>query len=579
MDKLLYTNDKGTQIVLSLLKAHGIKKVIASPGTTNIALVASMQIDPWFEMYSAVDERGAAYMACGMAAATGEPVVISCTGATASRNYYPGMTEAYYRKLPIIAITGSHGKEYVGNLQPQVIDRSIIAKDACLMSVEIGSISNEHEERNAIVKVNNVLLEARHRGGGPVHIDLLSAIGAGFSTESLPEFPKICRYMPYQKLPDIDSKSKTAIYIGSHSPMDNELTELIDTFCAKYNAVVFCEVISGYNGKFKIATQQLLSQYTHENPNLFEIDTMIHIGEVSGDYYSLQTLKPKSVWRVSEDGVVRDLMGTLTNVFEMREVDFFKYYAAGSTNTNAENVYFSQLNNACKALYSTEIEIPFSNIWVANEIRKSLSDDAIVHFAIINSERSFNLSDYSSLSCEMRCNVGGFGIDGPISTIIGSALALKDKEHFLITGDLAFFYDLNSLGNRHLPSNLHILLINNGKGTEFRNYDHPGNMWGEEADCFIAAGGHFGDQSENLVKSYSSSLGINYLAAHNKKDFNKVLPAFLSSSSEGKGVVLEVFTNSKDESEALLKIRMKSSPMPNSFNSKLKNKIKSLIGK
>lgn len=574
-----YTNDKGTQIVLSLLKAHGIKKVIASPGTTNIALVASMQLDPWFEMYSAVDERGAAYMAVGMAAAAGEPVVITCTGATASRNYYPAMTEAYYRKLPIIAITGSHGKEYVGNLQPQVIDRSIIAKDACVMSIAIDKISNDSEERDAVVKVNNVLLESRHRGGGPVHIDLRASIGAGFTSESILDYPKINRYMAFDNLPDLTEDGRVAVFIGSHSPMTPELMDAIDLFCSKFDAVVFSDVTSGYNGKYKIATQQLLSQHTQLNPELFDINTMIHIGEITGDYYSLRTLKPKSVWRVSEDGVVRDLMGTLTNVFEMREEDFFKHYASATMGIPSENTYFSQLNQACEKLFSNEIDIPFSNIWIADEIRKKLSNDAVVHFAIINSERSFNLSDYSKLSCEMRCNVGGFGIDGAISTIIGSALALRAKEHFLITGDLAFFYDLNSLGNRHLPSNLHILLVNNGKGTEFRNYDHPGNMWEEKADDYIAAGGHFGNKSMDLVKAFATSLGIRYLSARNKKEFINVIRDFLATNKKGKGVILEVFTDSKDESEALLKTRMKSTSTPDSLKSKLRNKIKSIIGR
>ena len=100
-----YTDERTAQVVLALLKEHGIRKVIASPGTTNMALVGSMQSDPYFEMYSSVDERSAAYMACGLAAESGEPVVISCTGATASRNYLPGLTEAYYRKLPVFAIT------------------------------------------------------------------------------------------------------------------------------------------------------------------------------------------------------------------------------------------------------------------------------------------------------------------------------------------------------------------------------------------------------------------------------------------------------------------------------------------
>ena len=98
--KTHYTDEKNTQIVLGLLKAHGIRKVVASPGTTNIRLVASMQQDEWFEMYSSVDERSAAYIACGLAAQSGEPVVLSCTGATASRNYMPGLTEALYLLLP-----------------------------------------------------------------------------------------------------------------------------------------------------------------------------------------------------------------------------------------------------------------------------------------------------------------------------------------------------------------------------------------------------------------------------------------------------------------------------------------------
>ena len=68
-----YSKEKNVQIIISLLKQYGIRKVIASPGSTNISMVASMQQDPFFEMYSSVDERSAAYMACGMAAESGEP--------------------------------------------------------------------------------------------------------------------------------------------------------------------------------------------------------------------------------------------------------------------------------------------------------------------------------------------------------------------------------------------------------------------------------------------------------------------------------------------------------------------------
>lgn len=82
-----YTAEKNVQIVVALLKKYGIRRIVASPGATNVTFVVSVQFDPFFEVYSCVDERSAAYMACGIADETGEPVALSCTGATSSRNY------------------------------------------------------------------------------------------------------------------------------------------------------------------------------------------------------------------------------------------------------------------------------------------------------------------------------------------------------------------------------------------------------------------------------------------------------------------------------------------------------------
>ena len=61
---------------------------------------------------------------------------------------------------------------------------------------------------------------------------------------------------------------------------------------------------------------------------------------------------------------------------------------------------------------------------------------------------------------------------GCLSALIGASLAHKDKLYLGVIGDLAFFYDMNVIGNRHVGNNVRILLINNGKGNEFRNYQH-----------------------------------------------------------------------------------------------------------
>ena len=45
-----YSSEKGIQILVKLLKAHHIKKVVTSPGGTNMMLNASLMYDGGFEM-------------------------------------------------------------------------------------------------------------------------------------------------------------------------------------------------------------------------------------------------------------------------------------------------------------------------------------------------------------------------------------------------------------------------------------------------------------------------------------------------------------------------------------------------
>ena len=169
-----YTSERNVQIVLALLKANNIKKVVASPGATNESIVASMQYDPYFEMYSCVDERSAAYMACGLAAESGEIVVLSCTGATSSRNYLPGLTEAYYRKLPILAITSSMPTAHIGHLFAQCTNRSTPPVDTVKSTYCIESVKDADDEWDRMIKVNKAISDLKRNGGGPVHLNLIT---------------------------------------------------------------------------------------------------------------------------------------------------------------------------------------------------------------------------------------------------------------------------------------------------------------------------------------------------------------------------------------------------------------------
>ena len=112
--------------LIALLKEYGIKNIVASPGTQNAAFNLFVQDDDFFNVYSVVDERSAVYVANGIAIETNEPVVITCTEATASRNWLSGLTEAYYSKLPIIASSFFNSDLNKFSFSQQFVDRSYI---------------------------------------------------------------------------------------------------------------------------------------------------------------------------------------------------------------------------------------------------------------------------------------------------------------------------------------------------------------------------------------------------------------------------------------------------------------------
>lgn len=540
-----YTNEKNTQILIALLKAHGIKKIIVSPGATNVCFVGSVQHDPFFEIYSSVDERSAAYLACGLAAESGEPVALSCTGATASRNYVPGLTEAFYRKLPVLAITASQHLSHIGQMFPQMLDRTVQMNDLVKLSVQAPTVHDGEDEWGCEVAMNKALLELRRNGGGPVHINLVTQYSGDFSAKELPSVRVINRICYNDVLPEL-KRWRVGIFVGAHVKWDNELLKLVDKFCEAYDGVVLCDQTSNYRGKFRVFPALVCHQTRYVSP-CRKFDVLIHIGEISGAYMGFWA---NQVWRVSPDGEVCDVFRNLRYVFEMEEKEFFKRYVENAPKQAAESAFIKEWKDECAKVSAKIPELPFSNIWIAQQTASKLPDGCALHLGILNSLRSWNFFETPD-TVTGYSNTGGFGIDGCVSSLIGASLTNREKLYFGVIGDLAFFYDMNIIGNHHVGSNVRIMLINNGRGTEFRLYSHPANRFGDDADPYMAAAGHFGNKSHQLVKHYAEDLGYEYMSASNKEEYMAYVDRFLTPEITDKPMLFEVFTDSADESKAL----------------------------
>lgn len=538
-------NDKTIYYLISMLKAYGIKNIVASPGMQNSKFNAVVQEDDFFSCYSVVDERSAAYFATGISYETTQSVVITCTGATASRNYLSALTEAYYRKIPIIAITFYNSAHNDFNLSPQYVDRKSIQNDISYISVNLPKISEASDKEMVLTMLNVALFEAVYKNC-PVHINCPSSfIYDDVFKVKLPTDIWTTKYYEdeFSELKSELCDKRFAVFVGAHHKFKEKEQCALSEFAKSYDIPVLCDHTSNYHGVNKVLISQFVSRI--ERTDFPEL--MIDIGEICGEYAFYGLFEKSKLWRISEDGVFKCRRSKpVENFFNCKESYFFELLK--SNNTVRDGYYSSiKANLGCEL----ELDLPLSNVFVCSQLAKYIPNNSSLHLAILNSLRSMNYFNLDE-SIDVNCNVGGFGIDGPVSTIIGQSVANPDKKCFGVIGDLAFFYDMNALGLRHLGDNLRLIIINNNRGEEFRLNQLLEKSLCNKTDKLIAAAGHY----KKGVEDWAKSCGFTYLKATTKDEFSAQIESFCSKDYKAP-VLFEVFTTNEDEQLGLRRIKKK----------------------
>lgn len=536
----MYTVQENVRIVIALLKQYNIRHIVVSPGGTNIPITQAVQEDPFFHCYSIPDERSAMYFAIGIYLQTGEVVATSCTSAQATRNYVPGLTEAYYKHTPILAITTSKLERFQYQDYMQAPDQCSLPKDAVKRSFDLPPVTDENTRVLCYRYAKEAILELMHRKPGPIQLNIriTDAQQSLFENVELPVVRPLKRYMAWDEWNDVNLQGKKIlIVIGEHRPFTRREHEAMECFCENCNATVYVNHLSNYSGKYSVQANLVVSCGGLQR---LSPDIIITIGGQTGDYSiygALCGLQNVEHWRVSEEGELIDTYGKLTKIFECPDYYFFEKM---SCNSESEHSYFANWLSLIESV-SYDVELPFSNIYVAQQFYKDIPQNSIMNFAILNSLRAWSYFPLDS-SIQRYANVAAFGIDGCNSMLIGESMN-TDKLCFIVTGDLAFFYDMNALGIRHIKKNLRVLLINNGGGAEFkimtRSWKHD-----VKVDDYISANGHNGS-----AKGWAENCGFEYFSASNKSELKIVKESFLSQSN--KPIMLEVFTQEDDEEKAM----------------------------
>lgn len=573
----MYSNNKLVHHLLSLMKQFSISKVVISPGSRHYPIIRSLERDSYFQLYSVVDERSAAFFALGLIQNTGEPVAICCTSGTSSINYGSAVVEAFYQKLPLVVLTADRLPELLNQKEEQMLKQDTVYEGFIRYTGQLKEVSDSFTEWYNNRIINEAFLELSHYGMGPVHLNIPieSHHTDTFECPALPVVRKITRVGA-----DVDDdiwveysgklhNKKVLIVWGQSNPMSDKLRKALDLFTRTYNCVILTDKLSNCHHDRSIENAfSIFYAMSTEERELCAPDIVISLfgnyifnGEMKR--YLKAFTKNIEHWDVGQ-GVVCDQFKKLTDIFELDEAFFFRKLGQYEKSGDISE-YFNLWNGIGSEI--THPVVTFGEIYAVGELIRCLPKSVSLFVANSLPIRMIHLFEIDE-SVKVYCNRGVNGIDGCMSAAVGYASNANDLV-FLIIGDLTFFYDMNALWNRHLSKNLRIILLNN-EGGGVMHLPLKDELAPELARHVSA--GHV-----THAKGWVESLGVKYLSASTKEEYEKALPHLIGINSEGP-ILLEVFSKKEDDVKAY-KMYLKALRKPDDLKKRVKRKIRERMTK
>lgn len=550
----MYSDKKNVLELVAILKAHGITQIILSPGSRNTPLINSFTTDPDFKCYSIVDERSAGFFALGVIQATGKPAAVCCTSGTATLNLAPSVAEAFYQQLPLLVISADRPIEWLGQMDGQTIPQTGVFGNMVHCSVQLPIVKNHDDLWHCNRLINEAILNMDNLKKGPVHINIpIDEPLFNFNVETLPDTRIISRSSVNYSISKKNryrerfSKFSKRMIIVGQLPPENNISELLKKLISEHNVVVLSDHLSNiYTGE-NLHYDMVLKRANENELRELSPELLITIGGHTVSKKIRLFIRENGVkehWHVSTSGEVIDTYQNVTEIIRSDNKTFLTHILENNNNLEAaksinieskkykEHWYIQSAN-------TTKPDVEYSDLYSIGQLLNSMPKNVALHLA---NSLSVYLAEHFNITPSTVCfsNRGTNGIEGSLSTAVGYSAA-TDKITLLITGDLSFFYDMNGIWNRHISSNLRIMINNNGGGGIFDTLS--GLKRSDDMQRFITA------KHNTSVKGWAEQMGFIYLSAHNSEELQKKIVKLFDSESKAP-VILEVFTEiEKNSSE------------------------------
>lgn len=539
--KMKNTVHRQCRQLASLLSGYGVRRVVLSPGSRNTPLILAISRRADLQTVVVIDERCAAFAALGMAGATGRPVAMVCTSGTAPLNYGPALAEAFYRHIPLVAVTADRPRDRVDQLECQTIRQVGVFGNFVKASYDLWGLDDAAAART----VADALITAQAGTPGPVHINVPLNEPLGLTEDVTDGDADLPRHIKYIALAHVsvdlgDARPGNVLIVAGPMQPDAAVARAVERLAALPCVAVVAELTSNLPAGTVRALDPLFGR-----PELQpRPDLVVTIGGAvtSGLLRSyLKGLVGVPFWSIGQGTAPKDPFGRLTRIIDCPTaagLDALYDRCAASPATDFAERYRALDRAAALALsdFNSGGDTALSLIGLLDRL---LTDAAVpyrLHLSNGMTVRYAGLYPFAgALTC--TCNRGCSGIDGSTATAIGAAMTCPDTPTLLLTGDMSAQYDLGALAMDGIPASFRMVVFANGGGNIFRHIATTRGL-DERERCFAGP-------VRLPLQGLAAAFGLGYYRATSAAELRACMDAFMAP--QGRPAILELVTDGDND--------------------------------
>jgi 2-succinyl-5-enolpyruvyl-6-hydroxy-3-cyclohexene-1-carboxylate synthase len=460
-----------SSVLVDELVRCGMTDVVLSPGSRSAPLAIAAHGDSRVRLHVRVDERSASFLALGLARRSERPVALVCTSGTAAANFHPAVIEACEAGVPLLVLTADRPPELRGTGASQTIDQIKLYGSSVRWFTEVGV---PEDRPGQVAYWRSLACRAYQRAlgpgdPGPVHLNI------AFREPLIPDGDTSwCEPLdgdaggPWVRLREAPPSA------GLHVPPTRRGVLVVGDGATNVRRYVAAAGMAGWPvlsepsgggryGDHAISAYHFLLG-TPEFADAHRPDVVVTLGRPSLSRPLLSWLRRTDEHIVVTPDLSRwpDPTRSATQVARAVEIPV----APGGDGWLRS--WRTAEAAARQALDAVLDDSGLSEPRLARDLADILPNNALLFAGSSMPIRDLDQAMRPRRGLRLMANRGASGIDGLVSTAVGSALAHNGPSYALL-GDLTLLHDQNGLilGPREPRPDLCVVVVNNDGGGIF----------------------------------------------------------------------------------------------------------------